>query len=64
MGDLPPFSRKRMREGWIGEFDTWFMEFDIWPLSEVSDKLIEIQKLSEKQNDRDTGDRIYRKLRH
>ena len=48
----------------IEEMDNWFRKFDQLPNSDVFDKLIDMLKLPDKPNDRDSGDLIYRKLRN
>ena len=43
--------------------DTLFMKLDQCPISEILDKSIGMAQLSDKPDDRDGGDLIYRKLR-
>ena len=53
--------QKRIFEDWSVEIDCWFRMVGQWPLSEASGEMIEMLSTSDKTNDRDAMDLIYRR---
>ena len=59
---LPMFSQKRICGDWTLEIDCRLMKFDQCPISAVLDQLITMLKRSERTNDQDARDFIFRNL--